>query len=360
MKIKGIQIIKSLNRGGAEILLYNLFENREFRDSNKLIVLSSNTSMEYEFIRIGVEVFCFPVFNRGINLLALYELIVFLRKQDVKYIHSHLPLAGIITRFCNLFCRFKSFYTEHNIITLYHPFTSFLNRISYFLETKIICCSEAVYESMPSLTRNKCIIIKNGINLNKFKIGSSNRIWSNLGSDTNPLIVTCIARFRPEKRHFLLMKAVQICSNRGYKVKLNLVGGGFTQKVINSFLLSNHNNSIEYFGELLNVNNILSETHIFSLSSSHEGLPISLLEAMSLGCIPICTSVGGIKEVIDKKYQISSVDEFEIPNLFADLYQQIILSTASELEVYSLNCINKIYNYFSIEITLLELKKLYD
>ncbi len=37
---------------------------------------------------------------------------------------------------------------------------------------------------------------------------------------------------------------------------------------------------------------------IFMMSSEFEGLPIALLEAMSMGCMPACTDAGGIPEVI--------------------------------------------------------------
>ena len=36
----------------------------------------------------------------------------------------------------------------------------------------------------------------------------------------------------------------------------------------------------------------------FVLTSIFEGLPISLLEALSAGVIPVCTAVGGIKNIV--------------------------------------------------------------
>ena len=33
--------------------------------------------------------------------------------------------------------------------------------------------------------------------------------------------------------------------------------------------------------------------------SSYEGLPIALIESLSVGCVPICTPVGGVNDVID-------------------------------------------------------------
>jgi glycosyltransferase involved in cell wall biosynthesis len=37
---------------------------------------------------------------------------------------------------------------------------------------------------------------------------------------------------------------------------------------------------------------------IFMMSSEFEGLPIALLEAMSMNCVPVSTAAGGIPEVI--------------------------------------------------------------
>ena len=55
---------------------------------------------------------------------------------------------------------------------------------------------------------------------------------------------------------------------------------------------------IKYLGERHDVVSLLSCADAFCLSSIWEGLPVTLLEALSVGCIPICTPVGGIVNVV--------------------------------------------------------------
>ena len=47
---------------------------------------------------------------------------------------------------------------------------------------------------------------------------------------------------------------------------------------------------------------LMSNCDAMCLPSIWEGLPITLLEALSVGCIPICSNVGGIPNVVtDRK-----------------------------------------------------------
>ena len=55
---------------------------------------------------------------------------------------------------------------------------------------------------------------------------------------------------------------------------------------------------ILYLGERKDVIELLCEADAMCLPSRWEGMPIVLLEALSVGCIPICSSVGGLPEVI--------------------------------------------------------------
>lgn len=55
---------------------------------------------------------------------------------------------------------------------------------------------------------------------------------------------------------------------------------------------------IVFLGERRDVPQLMCESDAFCLPSIWEGLPVTLLEALSVGCIPICSPVGGIPNVI--------------------------------------------------------------
>jgi glycosyltransferase involved in cell wall biosynthesis len=55
---------------------------------------------------------------------------------------------------------------------------------------------------------------------------------------------------------------------------------------------------VEFAGQQLNVAPFMNSTQAFVMSSRSEGLPMSLLQAMSIGLPSIVTDVGGMAEVV--------------------------------------------------------------
>jgi glycosyltransferase involved in cell wall biosynthesis len=336
-KMKGIQVIKSLEKGGAEVLLRELFQNKNFKANNELWLLTKHDyPMLIDFKKIDVKIKIFGIFGGGNVLLELVRLINQLRKNKPQYVHSHLPWAGILIRFVKFFAKFRSIYTEHNQIQFYKKTTYLFNRYSYFLENKIICCSNAVQMSLPNYWQKHSIVIDNGIDLDKFYRKKDVKIWKEV---SQKLKVITVGRMSQQKMQIRLIKAIAKIPGK-IQVELLIVGGDGGEeyrlkKMVKDLKIAHR---VIFAGEVSDVLVLLKKSHVFALSSKNEGLPISLLEATAVGCIPLCTNVGGIPLIYEKEQNLlikSDLSEDQIVNSFAGHF--INLANKDEEELLKLS-----------------------
>lgn len=107
-----------------------------------------------------------------------------------------------------------------------------------------------------------------------------------------------VGRLAPTKDHATLLRAVALTRKRHPDVRLWVVGDGpleFSLRKLSTEL--GLNESVTFFGEQANVSPFLLAADLFVISSVTEGLPVSLLEAMSVGLPAVVTDVGGMGEI---------------------------------------------------------------
>lgn len=104
-----------------------------------------------------------------------------------------------------------------------------------------------------------------------------------------------VARYSHEKNQELLFNTFKRLHDDGKEFLLVVIGANFDKS---QYMDLNETNYIKILGVKQNVGDYLACADYFTLSSLYEGLPLSLLEAMSMGCIPISTPAGGVVDVI--------------------------------------------------------------
>ena len=105
----------------------------------------------------------------------------------------------------------------------------------------------------------------------------------------------CVVSF-PVKTRLVLFKAFERLQAEGVNFHLIVFGSGY-EGVWKKRCAGNP--QIHIIGERKNVADYMAMADLLVFPFDYEGLPLSLLEAMSLGIVPICTSVGGIVDVIE-------------------------------------------------------------
>src|SRR5882762_8944266 len=99
-KIKILHIIKSLGRGGAEMLLpetLKLHDKTQF-EFHYIYFLPWKNQMVESIQEQGGKVTCVPANNNLQLILKARQVARYVKENKIQLIHGHLPWAGILAR----------------------------------------------------------------------------------------------------------------------------------------------------------------------------------------------------------------------------------------------------------------------
>jgi glycosyltransferase involved in cell wall biosynthesis len=108
-----------------------------------------------------------------------------------------------------------------------------------------------------------------------------------------------VGRLEAVKNHVLLLNAFRAALSSMLDLRLWMVGDGSERKMLESLATKfGIATAVTFWGQQLDVAPFFSAADAFIMSSTSEGLPMSLLQAFSLGLPAIVTDVGGMAEVV--------------------------------------------------------------
>ena len=194
---------------------------------------------------------------------------------------------------------------------------------------------------------------------NNYDIAPNKLILSRLGTidhgcphnlKGNTLRIVSCSWMRRVKRIDLILDAIKDSS---FNIQWTHFGSGETYDEIYNRAINVSNNKVEIklMGSVDNatvINSYLNNGYdVFINVSENEGIPVSIMEAMSCGIIPIATDVGGTRELIDNGQSGFLLEKsFEIENL-KDILYKIHCMPAEDRHKMSVNSRKKWEDCFS-------------
>jgi glycosyltransferase involved in cell wall biosynthesis len=173
------------------------------------------------------------------------------------------------------------------------------------------------------------------------------------------LWIASVARLEKPKNLDLLIDAGKRLFEQGIDIRVSIFGIGPLKKYLENKIDQNGLNScIKLEGFVEDIFPVLKSIDIFTLTSFHEGLPMSLLEALSVETAVVCTSVGGMKEIITNGYSgilVKSNNAAELSDAFLNLNTDTV-----KREKIGQNGRQEIIKKFAIEITNQKLIRFYN
>ncbi len=252
--------------------------------------------------QLGTQVRIVPSLVRSLqpwkDVLAVAALKQVLREVRPDLVHAHSSKAGILARLVSAAQGVPAVFTAHGwaftegVPALRRSLARWAERLAGLLPSWVVTVSE--YDRRLALRYrivrpDRIVCIHNGIT----DPGLLAKPWLHV-----PKLVM-VGRFAPPKAQDVLLRVLHRL--RPLPWRLTFVGGGpkeaEVQELANSLGLAEW---VTFAGFRDDVPRFLAESQIFCLCSHWEGLPLSILEAMSVGLPVVASDVGGVSEIVQE------------------------------------------------------------
>jgi len=231
-------------------------------------------------------------------VLGLLELRRLIRGLRPDIVHAHSSKAGVLARAAAALCRIPVIlFTAHGWAFKAEPGPKsrlylLADRLVRGATTEVICVSET--ERREGLAARTClpdrtVVIRNGVEPDRFPV----RVHAAV---ERPRLVS-LGRFKAPKDFGTLLEA--LAQLRDVPFVAVLVGDGPEREALEAAAQRlGLGDVVEFAGERDDVPSLLAAADCFVLSSTSEGMPISVLEAMAAGLPVVASDVGGVHELV--------------------------------------------------------------
>jgi glycosyltransferase involved in cell wall biosynthesis len=318
-----LHITPSMDRGGIETLLMNLYRNI---DRNKIqfdFLLSSDKEDSYneEIRELGGKIYHIPSRRKGIfkNRTALDSFFKTHNYYDI--IHQHVSSLSYIVplKFA------KKYGIKHRVVHIHntmgpkgflHAVLHRFNRvvINKYCTDKFACSIDAAIWGFGSKElKNKSFhVLNNGVETDHFIYNET--IRKKIRTDLNlekKFVVGHVGRFSKQKNHEFIIKVFAELKKIRSDSLLLLVGTGKLEPIIREQVKElKLDNDIMFLGLRSDVNILMQAMDVFLFPSLYEGLGIAAVEAQASGLpvyasneVPKEAAVTGLFHTLNLKWQ---------------------------------------------------------
>lgn len=331
--------------GGMTTVVNNYFES-SLKDKVNLKYIATTRDGSL-FIRLAY------------NFIAYIKIFFYLLVKKVDILHIHMASRGSFYR-KSLIVKLSKLLDKKIIIHLHGAsFAEFYEDESNDRQKKYICNIFSVADQVIVLSiewKNKILswfdcnidVLENGVfvpDKNHYSNSSKN--------------IVLLGRLNERKGTYDLLSIVNEVVEEFKDVKFILAGDGDLKKLNNKINQLGINEYVEVLGWINKEKReeILKDTLIYVLPSYNEGMPMSVIEAISYGIPTISTWVGGIPQLIDNNesgFLIQPSDTEDLKNKIITLLENSNLRESMSKKGYQ-----KIDKRFNLENQISQLINIY-
>jgi glycosyltransferase involved in cell wall biosynthesis len=278
----------------------------------------------------GVTVTCLDARGAG-DVRWIFRLRRLLQERQIDVVHAHSPVSAAFTRVINwTISRSRRPWmvtTEHNLWQSHVRLTRLASSLTATGDDARLAVSSAVRASMPVRLQANTEVVRQGIDVDAVAAKRAERddVRRELGLDGRLAVVT-VANLRATKGWLDLLQAARRVLDRVDDVVFLGVGQGpMEQEVRDLHEQLGLGDRFRLLGFQPDAVRIMAACDLFCLASHYEGLPVSVMEAMTLGLPIVATAVGGLAELV-----VDGVDGRLVPPHRPDLLSRALVELLTD------------------------------
>ncbi len=364
-KIHVCHLVYSFDVGGLERVIANCIGALDSEKYRHTIIALTNVGDFFSEINGNVESYSLQK-KEGNDFETHIKLYKILKKIKPDVLHSY-NLSTIEYQWVAFFTRIKlRVHAEHgrdsyDMLGDVKKYQILRKVMSPFIDY-FVSVSEDLHgwlKNDVNISEKKLSLITNGIDTDYYQPFDNNTVDSFEGK----FIFGHVSRLHPIKNQAFLLESFELaCDNSEHfreKCVLIIVGDGpdkdkLNEKVEKSDTLKNR---VVFTGSQKNVKEYYNLFDVFVMSSLAEGIPLTLLESMSMATPHLVTSVGGIKEVVMPDVTGISLDDNEKQYLSQKMIA--LFENKDELDIMANNARQRVVEHYSLHKMINSYDKIY-
>ena len=369
--IKILNIINSMEVGGAEVMLKKILINSDNTKFKHIIVtLKSENQILNDLKRKNIEIYSLKL-NSFLNFLRSFKsLLQIVKKIKPDYILTWLHPSDFYGVFIKLMYPEVTLIWNIRCSKLIYPIVGFknillvkiLSKFSKYPDLILSNSFSGIKEHLRLGYKPKEIkVIPNGFDLKSFtpnnKLGKLYR--KELRLNQSDFVIGFVGKYNRIKGIEKFILTANIASIKFSNWKFVLIGRDLTyenKELVTSLKKYKICKNFRLLGERQDINKILCSLDVLSLTSSSEGFPNVIGEAMSCGVPCVSTDVGDCKSIIGETGIISKNNKPQ--NIFND-WLSIHKMLKNDSSILKKSTRARIKKYYEINFIINKYEKLF-
>ncbi len=305
--LKILQLIDSLNYGGAEILLRDLTRGLAARGHSVSVGYSTPGPLAKDLAELEIPHFHLKRMAR-IDPLLLIRMMQLIRTTQPDILHTHLFKSDFHGRLAGRWMGVPVVVsTLHNTDSwATHPILGRVYGYTGKFTDLMIAVSDEVREYQIRNTHigsDRVVTIPNGVDEHRFRpdADAGQRFREKHGISPTTPVIGIVGRLEPQKNQASFLRAAHQIRSEMPRAEFVVVGDGPLKAALQTQAQAlGLSSAVNFVGSQRDMPAVYNALNVLVFSSRWEGLPVALLEGLAVGLPVVATRVGGVPTVIQE------------------------------------------------------------